>query len=105
GSEAKGWAPGWSRNPDGYVHPGDLAIFRPTVKFTDYRLEFFGQIENKSMGWAVRAQDKQNYYAMKFSLIEGGLRPVIAMAHYPVVGGKRGHRVETPLSVMVHHNT
>ena len=105
GSPAKSWAPGWSRNPDGYVHPGELALFHPSLGYKDYRLEFFGQIESKSMGWAVRAHDKQNYYAMKFTVIEAGLRPVIAMAHYPVVDGKKGHTVETPLSVMVHHNT
>jgi hypothetical protein len=27
------------------------------------------------------------------------------MVHYPVVGGKKGHKVEVPLSVMVHNNT
>jgi hypothetical protein len=105
GSAPKAWSPGWSRNPDGYVHPGELALFRPSLTYTDYRLEFFGQIENKSMGWVVRAHDKQNYYAMKFTVLEAGLRPVIAMTHYPVVGGKRGHKVEVPLSVMMHHNT
>jgi hypothetical protein len=105
GVPAKSWAPGWSRNPDGYVHPGEMALFHPSLGYKDYRLEFFGQIENKSMDWAVRAQDKQNYYAMKFTVLQAGLRPVIAMAHYPVVGGRKGHRVEVPLSVMVHNNT
>jgi hypothetical protein len=105
GSPPKAWAPGWSRNPDGYVHPGELALFRPSMTYTDYRLEFFGQIESRSMGWVVRAHDKQNYYAMKFTVLEAGLRPVIAMAHYPVVDGKKGPRVQAPLSVMVHNNT
>jgi hypothetical protein len=102
---AKSWAPGWSRNPDGYVRTGQLALFEPTAKFTDYRMEFFGQIENKSIGWVVRARDKKNYYAMKFTVIAPGLRPLIAMVHYPVIGGKPGHRIETPLNVMVHNNT
>jgi hypothetical protein len=105
GSPAKSWAPGWSRNPDGYVHPGELALFHPSMGYKDYRLEFFGQIESRSMGWAVRAHDSQNYYAMKFTVLAAGLRPVIAMAHYPVVAGKKGHKVEVPLSVMVHNNT
>jgi hypothetical protein len=38
-------------------------------------------------------------------VVEGGLRPVIAMMHYPVVSGRKGHAVVTPLSVMVHRNT
>ena len=105
GAPAKSWAPGWVRNADGYVHPGDLALFSPTLGYKDYRLEFFGQIENKSMDWVVRAKDKQNYYAMKFTVVEAGLRPIIAMAHYPVVQGRKGHKVETPLSVMMHRNS
>ena len=99
------WAPGWSRNPDGYVRTGQLALYRPSAAYSDYRLEFFGQIESNSMDWVVRARDLQNYYAMKFTVVEPGLRPIIAMVHYPVVGGKKGHKVEVPLSVMVHDNT
>jgi hypothetical protein len=81
-----------------------MALFRPSLKYTDYRMEFYGNIEEKSMGWVVRAQDKKNYYAMKFTVIEPGLRPIIAMVHYNVSNGKAGHKVETPLSVMVHNN-
>jgi len=101
----KGWAPGWSRHPDGYVRTGPLALYRPSANYSDYRLEFFAQIESKSMGWVVRARDPQNYYAMKFTVVEPGLRPIIAVVHYPVVGGKKGHKVEVPLSVMVHNDT
>jgi hypothetical protein len=105
GSGPHQWAPRWSRSADGYVRVGDLALFRPTQNFTDYRLEFYGQIEKKGMGWVMRAKDKQNYYAMKVTVLEPGLRPIFAMVHYPVVGGKKGHKVETPLSIMVHNNT
>ena len=97
-------APGWLRQPGGYTRVGDLELFRPSLNYEDYRLEFLGQVESKGMGWVVRAQDKQNYYAMKFRVIESGLRPVIALVHYPVVGGRKGHTVETPLSLMVHRN-
>jgi hypothetical protein len=102
---SESWAPGWSRHPDGYVRTGTLALYRPSASYSNYRLEFFAQIESKSMGWVVRARDPQNYYAMKFTIVDPGLRPIIAMVHYPVVGGKNGHRVEVPLSVMVHNNT
>jgi len=104
GSATMSWAPGWTRHPDGYTRPGQLALFRPTMTYTDYRLEFFGQIEDKGLGMVVRAQDSQNYYAMKVKMVQTGLRPVIAMVHYPVVDGRKGHAVETPLSVMVHRN-
>ena len=54
-------------------------------------------------GWFGPAIRK-NYYAMKFKVVEPGLRPIIAMVHYTVLGGKQGRRVEIPLSVMVHNN-
>jgi hypothetical protein len=104
GSAPKSYAAGWVRNRDGYVHPGALAIFNPSRNFKDYRFEFFGQVEQKSMGWVVRAKDTNNYYAMKFKVLEAGLRPVMAVVHYSVVEGKAGHQVETPLNLMVHNN-
>lgn len=104
GTKPKAWAAGWSRHPEGYVQPGQLAIFGPTVNYKDYHLEFFGQIDNKSMGWTVRSKDTKNYYAMKFSVVDPGLRPIIAMIHYPVVAGRKGKPVSTPLNVMVHNN-
>jgi hypothetical protein len=95
---------GWTRNPDGYVRTGQLALYRPAQSFANYRFEFFGEIEKKSMSWAIRARDTQNYYGMKMTVIEPGLRPVVAMVHYAVVDGKRGAKVETPLSMMIHNN-
>jgi hypothetical protein len=105
GAAAAALPAGWSRHADGYIRTGQLVLYHPSLNFTDYRLEFFGQIESKGMGWAVRASDPKNYYAMKFKVMEPGLRPVLAAVHYPVVGGKPGERVETPLSVMIHNRT
>ena len=104
GTAASGLS-GWVRNPDGYVSTGDMALYHPSMNFANYRMEFFGQIESKSMGWVVRAQDEQNYYAMKLTVIEPGLRPIIAMSHYTVIGGIKGHFSEMPLNVMVHNRT
>ena len=104
GAKAKTYPAGWSHNADGYVHTGALALFSPTKSFTDYRMEFFGQIEQKSISWTVRAKDDKNYHAMKFSVIEAGLRPIIAMVHYDVINGKAGRKLQTPLNVMVHNN-
>src|ERR1039458_1475505 len=105
GAAAAALPAGWSRHPDGYIGTGQLALYHPSLNFTDYRLEFFGEIESKGIGWAVRASDPNNYYGMKFKIIEPGLRQVLAAVHYPVVGGNRGERVETPLNVMIHNRT
>jgi hypothetical protein len=105
GASAAALPEGWTRHPDGYMRTGALALYHPSLNFTDYRLEFFGQIESKAIGWTVRASNTQNYYGMKFKVIEPGLRPVLAVVHYPVVGGTEGARVETPLNVMIHNRT
>jgi hypothetical protein len=96
---------GWSYSRDGFVHPGQMALFRPSVPLSDYRFEFMAQIENKSVDWVVRAQDPKNYYAVKFTVLEPGPRPLVAMVRYPVIGGNTGSRVLTPLRMMVHANT
>jgi hypothetical protein len=105
GAETGGLAPNWRRNASaGYVQTGALALLNPTRTFTDYKLEFFGQIESKSIGWVVRAKDDKNYHAMKFNMVEQGLRPIIAITHYNVVDGKMGRAISSPLNVMVHNN-
>ncbi|MEO8591885.1 MAG: hypothetical protein ABI759_01060 [Candidatus Solibacter sp.] len=95
---------GWQRHPDGYMNTGALALFSPTLKFKDYRMEFFGQIESKSIGWTVRSTDTNNYHAMKLTVVESGIRPFVALVQYNVVDGKAGRRTQTPLNIMVHNN-
>jgi len=96
---------GWSYNQDGYMHPGQLALYRPSVPLSDYRFEFMAQVENKSVDWVVRARDANNYYALKFAVVEPGPRPLVAMVRYPVIEGNRGTRVQTPVRMMIHANT
>ena len=105
GAPQNSWAPGWVRHSEGYVTPGKLALFQPSLRYTDYRFEFFGQIESKSMDWAVRATDDANYYAMKFAADGSGPHAVVSMVHYPVVAGVKGPRVATPLNYVIHEHT
>lgn len=95
---------GWSHHPEGYVQPGDLALFRPSHSDSDYELEFLGQIERTSLSWVVRAVDRDNYYAGRLVVVEPGLRPYIAVEHYAVVHGKTSQYSKTPLSTMMHNN-
>ena len=87
----------WSYDAAGFVRPGPLAVFRPTVDLTDYRFEFLGEIDQKALGWAFRAKDLNNYYAMKFVVVKPGPLPLIHMVHYAVINGKEGRHVDTPL--------
>jgi hypothetical protein len=91
----------WSYDAAGFVHPGPLAVFRPTVDLTDYRFEFLGLIDQKGMGCAFRAPNLDNYYAVKFVVAKPGPLPLVHLVRYAVIGGKEDSRVEKPLPFTV----
>jgi hypothetical protein len=91
----------WSYDAAGFVRPGPLAIFRPTVDLSDYRFEFLAEIDQKAMGWAFRAEDLNNYYAMKFVVVKPGPLPLVRIVRYAVINGKEGPHVEKPLPLTV----
>jgi hypothetical protein len=84
----------WSFDANGFVQPGPLAILQPTQDLTDYSFEFLGEIEQRAMGCAFRAQDLDNYYALKFEEENLGTLPSIKLVRYAVIDGKEGPRVE-----------
>jgi hypothetical protein len=101
----KDWAKSWSYDRSGgFIRTGQLAFYRPSNAMKDYRMEFFAQIEKKSVAWAFRARDPQNYYAMKFTVTQPGPRPLLSVQHYPVLNGLKGKKVQVPVTVMVHNN-
>ncbi len=101
----KNWAQSWSHSSDGFMRTGQLALYRPTLQMRDYRLEFFTQIEDRSVGWVARAKNEQNYYAMKLSVTNPGPRPMVSVVRYPVTNGIKGKKVQVPLPIMIHNNT
>jgi hypothetical protein len=98
----KDWKKSWSFEPDGSVRIGQLALYRPSLDLSNYRLEFMAQVEQKSVGWVYRARDTKNYYAMKFNVVRSGARPAVSLVRYPVVNGRRGERTEVvaPITVL-----
>ena len=46
----------WARSA-GMLRPGKLRLWKPSMKLSDYELEFEGAIERKAMGWTYRSQD------------------------------------------------
>ena len=95
----EGWARSWSRDPEGYMRPGQFALFKPSLAKPDYRMEMLAQAERKGLTWAVRAKDSENYYAVKLAIRQPGPRPLVSLVRYPVVGGKRGKATEVPVRV------
>jgi hypothetical protein len=102
--EGKGFSKTWAYDKEGFVRPGHLALYKPSHDMSDYKVEFLTQIERKSVGWVFRAEDDQNYYAMKLAVTEPGPRPLVALVRYAVVDGKRESHGQTPLQVMMHNN-
>jgi hypothetical protein len=87
----------WSYDATGFVQPGPLAVFKPTVDLSDYHFEFLGEIDQKGMGCAFRASDLNNYYAVRFVVVKPGPMPLVHLVRYAVINGKEGPHVEKPL--------
>jgi hypothetical protein len=89
----------WSFDEVGFVHPGRLALYRPTLQLTDYRLEFDAQLEEQAIGFVFRALDFDNYYAVK--LVNARSKPsrAIEVVRYAVIKGREGPHTVYPLPV------
>ncbi len=99
------WAKDWQYDPAGFVLTGPLAMYRPSLDLTDYRFEFLGQIDKKSLNWVFRAADYKNYYAMKIVLLKSGPLPKATIVRYAVVNGKQDRTVQLALPMEVRNDT
>jgi hypothetical protein len=100
-----GWAKDWSYDQAGFVRPGKLGFLEESMSLVDYRLEFMGQIERKSLGWTFRAQDEQNYYVAKLTVARSGPLPLVDLIHYLVTDGKEGPKSKVTLPFPVRNDT
>ena len=91
------WARSWSYDKAGFIRPGSLALYVPTVSLSDYQFEFTGQIEQGGLSWVFRASDLKNYYAERLVITAPGSMPEAALIRYAVVNGKRTSSTQTPL--------
>lgn len=111
GSGLSGWdggsgeTVGWTSDPAGFVRPGRLALLSASRLLSNYRLEVVGLIEQRSLGWAFRASDLQNYYAMKIVIAKPGPVPQGAIVRYTVINGVAVDRVQFPLPLSVRNDT
>jgi hypothetical protein len=90
----------WSFDQSGFVQPGPLALYRPSVMLADYQVQFMGLIDKKAMSWVVRAADFENFYVVKLVITKPGAIPTIGLTRYAVINGKAQdrHDVNIPLS-------
>lgn len=99
------WARSWSYDSVGFVRTGALAFYTPTMRLTDYRLEFLGQIEKRSLSWVVRAKDSRNFYAIKITLRDDGPVPSAYLQRYAVIDGHPAEAVQKRLPMQVTPDT
>ena len=92
-------ANGWSFDGNGFVRPGTLALYRPSLGLGDYDMEFLGLVDKKALSWVVRAKDFDNYYVVKLVVTKAGPLPTIGITHYAVIDGKAQASVSTVAAI------
>jgi hypothetical protein len=100
-----GWSRDWTYDQAGFLRPGTLGFLQKSMSLVDYRMEFMGQIERKSLGWAFRAKDENNYYVAKLNITRPGPLPLVDLVHFPVTNGREGPKVSVALPFSVQNDT
>ena len=90
---------GWSFDENGFVKPGTLALYRPSLGLRDYDFEFLGLIDKKALSWVVRAKDFDNYYVVKLVVAKAGPIPTMGITRYAVIDGKAQPSVNTVAAI------
>ena len=92
---SRGGTTEWAFDATGFVRPGPLALYRPSVDLTDYQLQFLGMIDKKALSWVVRAADFDDYYVVKLVVLKPGPVPTIGVTRYAVIHGVAQDRSDT----------
>jgi len=79
------------------VAPGSLRLWTRSTLLKNYQMEFQGEIERKSLSWAFRASDSENYYAAKIQITRPGPLPNADLVRYVMLKGRELDRVQLPL--------
>jgi len=93
------WTDSWSFDRGGFVRPGRLALYKPSIPLSNYQLEFSASVEQGGIGWVCRAKDQKNYLAVRLTAA-GGDSPSAALIRYRVTNGKAGPRTRTPFPLL-----
>lgn len=100
-----GWVEGWGGDPAGMRVGRQITIYRPSLKLSDYRIEFQATIDVKSIGWVFRAANPENYYAMKIATVSTSLPLKVALFKYLVANGKQTQVGRVPIDMAIQPDT
>jgi hypothetical protein len=90
-----GWMTEWVTDATGSSRARQISLYRPSLPMSDYRLDFSGRIERKSLGWVFRRVDSKNYYVGKLQASKPG--GPVTLVRYGVVRGIEGPHIQVPL--------
>jgi hypothetical protein len=93
-----GWITEWASDSTGSARGRQISLYRPSVSMSDYRLEFLGRIEHRSLGWVFRAADSRNYYVAKLEAAQPAAR-VLTITHFAVIRGFEGVHIQRTLKL------
>jgi hypothetical protein len=77
--------------------PVSLRLWERASSLQNYQLEFQGQMEGRSLSWAFRAADGNNYYATKLVIAKPGSDHNAGLVRYAVINGHESAPVKLPL--------
>jgi hypothetical protein len=88
-----GWITEWASDSTGSARGRQISLYRPSMSMSDYRMEFLGRIDRRSLGWVFRAADSSNYYAAKLEPAGSSL----TITRFAVVHGFEGIHIQRTL--------
>lgn len=91
-------ASGWKLE-NGLVKPGGLRIWNESRNLGDYSFLFEGRVEDKGLGWVVRAPNHRNYYATRLLVPSAGSKQRPEIVRFSVVQGQESRRQHLPIPI------
>ncbi len=85
----------WSYDGNGFVNPGALSLFEPSMRLTNYDLDALVQIEAKGLGLVFRAASTRSYQAVKLVGEGSSPMPSLAVARYAMIAGQTSRAAVT----------
>jgi len=90
------WGSEFATDLAGVARGRQLSIYRPSRTMTDYVIDFQGTIQERSLGWIVRAKDARNYYCLKLEADRSGS---VKLVRFGVIDGREDAHTQVPLSL------
>ena len=81
------------------VRPGALALFGPSLGMRDYEVEFLAKVESRGLGWVFRAENLENYHAVRLEATGTAQAPAYELKRWTVIAGREEPAVRIPLQV------